>query len=45
MEKNEWWQRRRGPEENSVPEKELAHERRMRGRKPHPSQVRTLNLP
>ena len=40
MEKGEWWQRRRGPEESSVPDKELAQERRLRGRKPHPSQVR-----
>ena len=40
MEKREWWQRRRGPEEGSVPDKELAQERRMGARKPHPSQVR-----
>ena len=42
MEKREWWQRRRGPEENAAPEKEFAQERRMGARrKPHPSQVRT----
>ena len=42
MEKREWWQRRRGPEENAAaPEKEFAPERRMGARrKPHPSQVR-----
>ena len=40
MEKGEWWQRRRGPEESSVPDKELAQARRMGARKPHPSQVR-----
>ena len=42
MEKREWWQRRKGPEENAAtPEKEFAPERRMGARrKPHPSQVR-----